>query len=43
MTLLVIAIAMMAVLWYTSRFEGRDRDLTWISSRNSSQTRLWRM
>ena len=29
MTLLVIAIAMMAVLWYTSRFEGRDRDLTW--------------
>ncbi|HJB87532.1 ATP-dependent zinc metalloprotease FtsH [Mordavella massiliensis] len=28
-TLLVIAIAMMAVLWYTSRFEGRDRDLTW--------------
>ena len=25
----VIAIAMMAVLWYTSRFEGRDRDLTW--------------
>ena len=29
MTLLVIAIVMMAVLWYTSRFEGRDRDLTW--------------
>ncbi len=28
-TLLIVAVVLFAVLWYTSRFEGRDRELSW--------------